>query len=181
MDFHCQYYRKRISLSFTGKLSSRTGKINVSAEFRCPKALSVRCRTTLPSFCARKRVPGKPFATQPERRKKNQTTPVRTNIPETLHRLYLPSRTRRAQFCRLCFADPTFRLPTASLTQNFLVRLHLSGQLKQSRLPRRPRDPPAPAAGRSPVRRSTRAARPAWAGAPPCGRLPELSPPLFPR
>lgn len=166
MDFHCQYYRKRISLSFTGELF-REGK---KERF---------CSTPLPeiALCAPQNDAAETLRPQTRSRKairdtaqapqKNQTTHVRTNIPETLHRLYQPSRTRRAQFCRLCFADPTFRLPTASLTQNFLVRLPLSGQLKQSRLPRRPRDPPAPAAGRSPVRRSTRAARPFWAGTPP--------------
>ena len=179
MDFHCQYYRKRISLSFTGELFSRRKKRTFLLNSAARNNLLCCRRTTLPSFCARKRAPGKPFATQPERRKKNQTTHVRTHRPETLHRLPRLSRTRRAQFCRHCFADPSFRLPTASLTP-LLSGFIYPASPSSCACPDARTNHPAPAAGHSPVRRSTRAARPFWAGAPPRWGLPAHSPRIFP-
>ena len=105
MDFHCQYYRKRILLSFTGELF-REGKKERFCSTPLPEiALCApqndAAETLRPQTRSRKAVRDAAQAPQ-----KNQTTHVRTHIPETLHWLPRLSRTRRTQFCRLC-ALPT--------------------------------------------------------------------------
>ncbi len=53
MDFHCQYYRKRISLLFTGELFSRRKKrtflLNSAARNRSLRAAERRCRASAPA------------------------------------------------------------------------------------------------------------------------------------
>ncbi len=100
MDFHCQYYRRRISLSFTEKLPSRAGKKNLSAQFPARNLL----------LCAPQNDAAEPLRPQQRPLKscphcsrcaaKNQTTHVRTNRSAKLHRLLHPSRACGTQLCR---------------------------------------------------------------------------------